>query len=297
MKNIIKIILPIFLFSFLNSINAQVNGNGKIVTREFTVKDFKNLLVNFPANLVIDCSKEYSLKITTDENIFKCIGIKNTSGNLSITQEKWLEASNGVQIKIGVEGLEMLETGGYGQTLVKNISGKNFNLLNPVGNVTLTGTVENFSFKTHKGEIDATKLLTTNIDAKITGRGLAELGDFKTIVSTVDEDGNITTKGSPFDGVDNKNEVAEAPNNQLKRTTPKYIDIKVSNNSFQRLHTVVQGPTNRRFSYGLPFFPYQKRKERWPVGTQLFKENPDGTRILLTTIGAEDEGKVVEVFR
>ena len=285
----------IFIFIILSSLSfpifAQVNGNGNIVTEKYTAKPFQSLLIDFPATAIIDCEKEPGLEITTDKNIFKAIGIFNENGELRITQDKWLEATNGVKIIIGAKGLEKVETGGYGVTTIKNISNENFELINPVGEVSLSGNATNFTFESHKGEIDATGLKTDKITAKITGAGLAKIGTFKSLNSEISKNGRLIKSNDDTE----ISELIEAPKTKLPK--PKYIEIKIQNNSFSYLNTVVAGPRNKKFSYGLAFLPYQKKKEKWPVGTQLFEEKADGTRVLLTTITDSDEGNIVKIYR
>ncbi len=80
--------------------------------------------------------------------------------------------------------------------------------------------------------------------------------------------------------------------------TTKYINLKIKNNSWSRKHFVVVGtkPNGRNFSYGFPMMPGAVKKERWTVGTKVYKENSLGMRNLLVTLTEEDEGQTVELF-
>lgn len=85
---------------------------------------------------------------------------------------------------------------------------------------------------------------------------------------------------------------------QKKKTEAiQYVDITLKNSRYRRIHTYIKGPKAKRFSYGLPFNPKQRRTERYPVGTKIFQVSILGKRKLLTTIQAEDEGNTVDLFR
>lgn len=295
MKFYFKCSLSLALLFCFQIINAQVVGNKKITTKNFPIENFQSLLIDFPAVAEIDCSMEPALEITTDENIFKCIGIRVSEEKLQITQDKWLEASAGVRLKIGAKGLIKTETGGYGTTSITNISENNFELMNPVGKVILSGSVDNLALTTHKGIIDASNVTTENIEAVITGSGSVKIGKFERLDTTIHDSGIVIHE--TYFSEDFKGSTPVETNLDLPESRPAFVNIKISNNKFRLLNAVVRGPKAQPFSYGLAFFPYQKKKERWPVGTRIFKENSDGTEDLLTTINAGDSGKTVEIFR
>lgn len=78
----------------------------------------------------------------------------------------------------------------------------------------------------------------------------------------------------------------------------RYIDFKIKNNSLKRNAFVVVGPKQdgRTFSYGFSLNPYASKKERWSVGTRIYKESRLGKRELLVTISESDENNTVKLF-
>lgn len=78
----------------------------------------------------------------------------------------------------------------------------------------------------------------------------------------------------------------------------KYIDIKIKNNSLNRNHFEVRGPKQdgSYFGYGFPMMPGASKKERWTVGTTVYRVNRVGLRKLLVTLTTEDAGKTVKLF-
>jgi len=75
-----------------------------------------------------------------------------------------------------------------------------------------------------------------------------------------------------------------------------YIDFKLFNNSGERIQAYVKGPRGKRFSYGFPLNPLQKRRENWPIGSKVYKVSKIGTRTLLATIEETDADGVVKLF-
>ncbi|MDT0557469.1 hypothetical protein RM697_02340 [Ichthyenterobacterium sp. W332] len=93
--------------------------------------------------------------------------------------------------------------------------------------------------------------------------------------------------------------ITSAQNDKHESKNIQWINFKIKNNSKNRNHFVVKGPKaeGSKFGYGFPMMPYEKRKEKWSVGTKIYKENKLGFRKLLVTITANDEGKVVNLFK
>lgn len=79
-------------------------------------------------------------------------------------------------------------------------------------------------------------------------------------------------------------------------TQPQYIQFKLQNNSVGRKHFYVKGPKGKKFSYGFPMNPLEKRAENWPVGSKVYLEGKFGKRDLLVTIKTEDKGGIVKLF-
>ncbi len=92
---------------------------------------------------------------------------------------------------------------------------------------------------------------------------------------------------------------AQSEVEKIDKDTPKFINFKIENNSFNRNYFVVIGPkpNGRKFSYGFPMMPQATRKEYWTTGTKVYKVNKLGLRKLLISIKPENENKTVKLFK
>ncbi|MEM6966914.1 MAG: DUF2807 domain-containing protein, partial [Bacteroidota bacterium] len=298
----LKLFVAAIFFCIAHLAQAQINGNGNQITRKVDVKAFDKIHINFPVLAEIDANSDYALEIITDENIFPEIVIKSDNGELEILQDRWIEPSKMVKAKIGTKHLKKLRVGGYGKTSVVNISEQQFVLVNNVGNVTLQGEVDNLKFTMNTGELYATDLSAQNVDANIWSHGEAYINVTNVLKGEISEDGKLVYQEKPKElkmelAADSEVLSATEATTQKKEQPPvEYVEVTLRNNRFSRTQTYVRGPKNKKFSYGMPFNPRQKRAENYPVGTQIFKVNKIGMRKLLVTIKAEDQGQVVDLF-
>ena len=303
MKNaILKFTLFITLTLQVNILTAQIRGNGQVITQNIEVKPFEKVHINFPVKLTLDANADYSLIITTDKNILPEIVLENKNNQLSILQDKWIEPSKMVDVKIGTKGLTTFTASGYGNANIFNLDEKQLTVFNEVGKVMLTGKVNTLNFSMETGDLNAKKLETQNIIGNISSHGKAIVNAKKSIEAEISDNGKLIYLEKPDIlkvKSEEEGEVHSFAEDQLKKENVepiKYVKVKLRNNKYTRIHTYVKGPKNRKFSYGMPFNPRQKRTENYPVGTQIFKVGKFGTRKLLLTIKAEDEGKVVDLF-
>ena len=302
-KLFINFLLFLTLFIQVQFSFAQIRGNGNIITKEIKVTPFEKIHINFPVKVIIDANSDYALTITTDENILSEIVLKNANKKLEILQDKWIQPTKMVDIKIGIKGLTLLEVGGYGKTKVINLNEDEFRLTNLVGNVTLEGKVNTLKFSMETGELKAFELVAQNIRGDIWSHGEAEVNAISSLEGTISGSGKLVYQKMPkvFKiKTKNKGEVLSLEENTKQKTERKaiqYVDITLKNSRYSRIHTYVRGPKAKRFSYGLPFNPKQRRTERYPVGTKIFQVNILGKRKLLTTIQAEDKDKTIDLFR
>ena len=304
MKNlIIKSLMFVTVFLQVQFSFAQIRGNGKIITKEIKVKPFEKIHINFPVKVVIDANADYGLTITTDENILSEIVLGNKNNELEILQDKWIAPSKMVEAKIGTKGLTKLEVGGYGKTKVINLDEDEFRLINLVGNVVLEGKVNTLRFSIETGDLKADQLVSQNVIGDIWSHGEATVNAVESLEGTISGNGKLvySTKPKVFKiKTKGKGEVFSLDENtkqEKEMEAVQYVEVKLKNTQLVRIHTYVQGPRKRKFSYGLPFNPKQARKERYPVGTKIFKVNKLGLKKLLVTIKAADEGKTVDLFR
>ncbi len=278
---------------------GQVNGNKKIETKTYDFKDISTFEMRFPAKVVIDASQDADFMITTDENIFDNMDISFKDGKVKIDQAKWIEASQ-MTIKFGSKSFTKLITSGYGNFEVSNINAKTFTVINPVGTVKLQGKADDFVLKSKTGKTDATDLVVDNAMVNISSWGKATINASDYVKANTPNKGEITYTSEPnkveVKGEGEVKSFSEVEHEQGKEPAI-YIKLKVENNKILRQHFYIEGPKHRKFSYGFPLNPYQKREKTVPVGTKIYKVNKLGVRKLLVTITAEDASKVVKLFK
>ncbi|MEM6320409.1 MAG: DUF2807 domain-containing protein [Bacteroidota bacterium] len=291
-----------FLFVLLSfSLNAQKNGNGQLSTRTIPVADFHEIRTNFPVTATINCGASTSVVMTTDDNLFQHILVEAEDGILYIQQKGWVEATE-VTLEINVPNLKRLETSGYGEYIVKNIDADEFRLTNPVGNVTLLGKANTFRLGVETGEVNAKALVAQEVVASIWSFGKATVNAQQSLEGKVDGGGQLIYIKKPATvRVKTRDEgeilsETEAEAAQEVAQEIAYINFKIFNNSGKRIQAYVKGPKGKRFSYGFPLNPLQKRRKNWPVGSKVYKVSKIGTRTLLATIEADDADGVVKLF-
>jgi Putative auto-transporter adhesin, head GIN domain len=88
MKKIITLLSGVFVIAFsFQACKNQVEGNGKLATKEFAVKDFNGVLNDLSAdvNITVQEGAAYSCKITGDENILPLLKVEVAKEELIIT--------------------------------------------------------------------------------------------------------------------------------------------------------------------------------------------------------------------
>ena len=296
---ITQLLFLILLTTF--SLNAQKNGNGQLTTKDFNLATFSEIRVNFPVKATIDCGITTAVSMTTDENLFDHILVEVQDDILYIQQKGWVEATK-VALTIGAPNLKRLQSDGYGIYTVKNIDADEFRVMNNVGLVTLEGKTNSLNFGMEIGTLDAAELIAQEVYANIWSHGKATVNAVQLLDGKVENGGEIIYQNKPaknrirIKGDSEVQSVADAAKDKQSAQKLDYIHFKLFNNSGKRIQAYVKGPKGKRFSYGFPLNPLQKRKENWPIGSKVYKVNKLGNRTLLATIAATDAGDVVKLF-
>ena len=298
-KVIMKITQLLFLICLVTTaLSAQKNGNGQLATKSFDLANFSEIRVNFPVKATIDCGITTKVNMTTDDNLFDHILVEVEDNILYIQQKGWVEATK-VELNIGAPNLKRLQSDGYGTYTVKNIDADEFSVTNNVGLVKLYGKANTLRFGIATGTIDASKLVAQEVYASIWSHGKAKVNAIQLLDGKVENGGEIIYVKEPAKNrikVKGESEVVFAEEVKTAKQKVDYIDFKLFNNSGKRIQAYVKGPRGKRFSYGFPLNPLQKRLEHWPVGSKVYKVGKLGTRTLLATIEAENADNIVKLF-
>lgn len=278
-------------------IKAQINGNGSFKTITIQLSDLEKIDVQFNANLTLDYDLEESMTITADENIIEFIGMEFENGTLKLDQIKWIEPSKLPIINIGSPKISYVYQGTHSSTRLINVNTSELRLEGNVGKICAEGQVEKLKVVTTGTDIDLSKLEIQKAFISIDDDSKVTLNKVNNLETELNEDARLTLLSE----VQNYSPVKSKQEEKYAGLNPdlRWIDFKIKNNSLKRNHFVVVGPKKdgSKFSYGFSLFPGANKKERWSVGTKIYKEKRSGARgDLLVTIKASDEDRVIDLF-
>lgn len=297
MKNIFKIVVLFCCFISVINVNAQVKGNGNIVTEMIPLENFDFINLDLTTDLYIDLNQKNTISITTDENLVDLIDRKIQGNSLKLDQKEWIAPSQRMVIRIGVRQLNGINCGAHSLVEIKNLNQETFKVKANVGRIILSGKVASLKVENEVAKIDASELIAAKAKISIASWGSVIANVTELIDTDIDKSGQLVLVNEPetFRG-DAKEVFAE---NLKEPENVKWIKFKIKNNSFSRKNFYVVGPKKdgSRFSYGFPMMPGATRKEDWTVGSKIYKVSKLGFRKLLVTIKAEDENQTVKLFK
>lgn len=218
MKKILLICAVSLLALSACNINS-VEGNGHIVTKNFTQSGFKDIEVSSALEVHL-AQGPYNLKIEGDENIVALMNIRVEGDQLKIDTKDNVSISTKRAIKMFITAPEFREIEASGACV---LSGK-IAATNPI-NIDLSGACEtHLEIDAPKIEVDASgaseiglkgrardfsvdasgastircyELLTENTKIEISGGGEAEVFASQSIIVSVSGAGDVKYKGNP----------------------------------------------------------------------------------------------------
>ena len=291
-KNFSLLIALVLVLSF-SSLNAQIEGNGKMITKSFALDNVTNFVSNFYADITLDMSAETGITISAESNIIDFISIDKDGNTLSLEQKEWIEPSKRIKIIVGTPNLLKVVMDTHDELKVVNIKADIFSVNAEIGKVILSGNVNDLRITAKNGTIVASKLKSKIASVRITGDGKAVINTSEKVNCNLSEDARLSNINKDAKLIDCSNGLKGEVTNATR-----YINLKIKNNSLLRKHFVVVGPKpdGRSFSYGFPMMPGAVKSEKWTIGTKIYKENSVGGRDLLVTLTEEDEGQTVKLF-
>ncbi len=281
---------------------AQVKGNRKMVTKEFSIQEISHIQIHLYAKVEIDCAAEESLTITADENLMNLIGVSADHGRLVLDQVEWIKPSQDIQIRIGAPNLEQIQQSTHESVLVKNVNTSSFRAMALVGEIVVQGEAKELRASGEVGIVNAEHFKAERVNVNLWSWGTIKLNNPKLIEGKVKDGGTVLYKGSntKVDVRKSNDGKVVNPTQQLAMQNPsaEFIDIKIKNNSPNRIQAYVVGPKpdGRKFSYGFPINAGQVKKEKWSVGTKVYRVSKVGTKKKLIEITKEDEGQIVPLY-
>jgi len=295
-----KLVLLLFLIG-MNGF-AQIKGNKNIETRTFNIENIEKVKISLYAKVTIDMAAPEGMTIRMDSNLFNLIDKEMVDNTLYLDQKKWISPSEAVVITIGAPQLKQVETNTHDLTKIVNINNNQLGVMAPIGTIVLEGKTKELRLGAELANIDASKLIATNAFVNIWGWGLAKVNVQNSLDGKVSNAGRLVYVNSPKSMTvkTKKDGQVVSINNieSVKNPRAKYISFKIKNNSANRNQFAVVGPKpdGSKFGYGFPMMPFATKKERWTIGTKVYKVNKLGLKKLLVTINRDDQGKTVKLF-
>lgn len=282
--------------------SAQVKGNKNIITKTFSIDQINRIDIHLYADVVVDCAAKELLTVTADENLMDLIGVSADHGRLILDQVKWLKPSQDIQIRIGAPNLQQIQQSTHERVLVKNIKVPSFRAMALVGEIVLQGEAEELSASGEVGIVNAEDFAAEEVRVNLWGWGTIKLNSPSLIEGIVKDGGIVLHKGENTKVKVRKSGDGKVlnPTQQVALSDPsaEFIDIKIKNNSPNRIQAYVVGPKpdGRKFSYGFPINPGQVKQEKWSVGTKVYRVSKVGIKKKLVEITKADEGQIVPLY-
>lgn len=275
---------------------AQVKGNKNIVTKTVNIAELTDLEIGLYAKVKIDQSAEATMIITTDSNLQELIDTEIVDGTLKLMQTDWIQPTQDIIITMGAPDLKRLQVGVHETVVFENVTQNTISLMALNGKIVVSGTANSVGIGAENGTIDASRLNTKEAYINIWGRGKAIVNASDLVESKLDRDARLEFAQQPLKVKGDANQASK--NAKVVFAKANYIDIKIKNNSFNRNHFAVRGPKQdgSYFGYGFPMMPGATKKERWTVGTKVYKVNKLGLRKLVLTVAKEDAGKTIKLL-
>jgi len=168
-----------------------------------------------------------------------------------------------------------------------------------VGKVNVNGACQEVRVRVSGTEVNLRNTKINYADITINGSATVTLNEVNQLDTDLDRNANIILLKEPNKYIGNsRQEVKGKKSEYTANPDLNFISFKIKNNSWNRKHFVVVGPKKdgSTFSYGFPMMPGSTKTEKWSVGTKIYKEGKLGSKELLVTITADDEGKTVKLF-
>ncbi|NRB46684.1 MAG: DUF2807 domain-containing protein [Saprospiraceae bacterium] len=292
MKNVLFLLL---LLSF--QVQAQIKGNGNIVTKSFPIEQVKQLEINLNARIILDFKADDQISITVDENLIDQIDFRVSQGYMNLQQKEWIEPSNSLRVSIGAAGLRKLINDAHSSTSLLHMQMDDFHLIADIGTIDLQGRVSHLVIDNKSAKIEALDFEASYAEVKIRSWGSVFLNVSDTLNTSIGDKGRLKIIGTPKVLMGNAEAILANTNKQI-RTDTRYINLRIKNNSWTRKSFVVVGPKKdgTSFSYGFSLMPGATRSERWTIGSEVFRVR-NGQQQLLAKIEAKDENQLVKLFQ
>jgi len=174
--NLLLVIFVTLSFTFTScNFSREVKGNGKIIKKEFQIKDFDKIELGGYYNVILLQGDKAKLEIETDENLMGYIEARVSSKTLKLKNKRNIIASRNINVYLTFNKLEELTVSGY--VVVNSGDRLNFDKLNLFvsGNSEMTMNINCVALKTEFSGNCNIRLFGTSLTADMNASGSATI--------------------------------------------------------------------------------------------------------------------------
>ena len=196
MKKCIQLLALCFVcFCFSGCLINQflVQGSGNVVTQTRDVADFDKVKLIGSPDVSIKAGDEFSVKVTTDDNLQANITTEVKNGALVVGSQGMYSTNSGVKIAITMPELVEAKVSGSGDLEFDGFQSESFTAsISGSGSIKGSGSAKTLSAKiSGSGDIELGKFETEATTVSISGSGDVEVNATKSLDAKISGSGDI----------------------------------------------------------------------------------------------------------
>jgi uncharacterized membrane protein YphA (DoxX/SURF4 family) len=266
--------------------SQPVNGSGVIVAKTFSFNNFTKLdIKDVPGKIFVEVGKPFSIETEIDGNLAELLSVTENNGELQLkfignrSNKMYIEETN-VKIKITMPAISSVYHSANSKLVVTGVSGSNFKIKNNEnGSAIIKGKVDELNITcTGNGTVFAQEMSAQKINVTKRGNGSVYINTDNTFSANGSGNGDVINKGNgkadDNSGISGNGSI-QYPNQPkviINGAAPaKFVSTLIKNETAKSIHLSVKYPN--KGSYGIEVKPSDSLKERFPIGTKLYKGN------------------------
>lgn len=181
-----------------------VSGSGTIVSEEREVSGFTELRLEGRGDVTVDVGDRESLTIETDDNLLELITTEVTGSRLVIRNERSIDPSDDVLIRIGAVDFEGVSIAGSADVAVPSLDCGTFTVsVTGSGDLDLDGRCDRLEVEIRgSGDLDAEDLVVETADIDIAGSGDVVVNATDDLLVSIAGSGDVEYLGDPATSID-----------------------------------------------------------------------------------------------
>jgi hypothetical protein len=225
--NLIAAIVSVALIFSTTITNAQIRGNGNVISELRNPGAFSSVKVNNSIDIYITEGSSNSITVKADENLLPIISTVVSNGVLEISNSRSYQNAEVLEVHLTMENIDKLSSTGSGDIYCEGVSGNNVQiLLNGSGDFNGDFNIKNLQLKLNgSGDADVSGVRGA-LQIYISGSGdvEAESLQLESCVIKIMGSGDIKLKGSAA-----KLTVKQTGSGDVNAYNLKAVDVTISN--------------------------------------------------------------------